>query len=241
MARSIAEIMNRELLAVVPQTPVQTIRELLRTFAVSSVPVLDDERRPAGMVTARALLDVDGTACERMSRPAICIEGSASFEAAARRLVLDDAHHLVVVDSAGVAIGIVSIRDLLRAMLGLPAHHPATFPHWDATTQSSWTDEWPLDAEHFLQAPDGPGVLVLVRGQVGETDAIVWAEECGNVRRRVFAMTAPAFSSEPALARLLESHDLRFRACAMPDDRARKRITSGLRNQLENRPPPGAT
>jgi CBS domain-containing protein len=241
MARSVAEIMNRELLAVVPETPAQTIRELLRTFAISCVPVLDDERRPVGTVTACAVLDRDGTACERMSSPAICMDGSASFEAAARHLVLEDAHHLVVVDSAGVAVGIVSVLDLVRAMLGVPARHPATFPHWNPDTKSSWTDEWPLDAEHLSQVPDAPGVLVLVRGRVGETDAIVWAEDCGNVRRRVFAMTAGALSGEPALAQLSERYDLRFRACAVRDEGERKRITSSLRSQLEHRPPPGAT
>ncbi len=119
MSRSIEEIMNRELLAVVPGTPVQAIRELLRTFAIGVVPVLSEARRPLGMVTTDAALAGGGTAGDRMSRPAMCIEGSAGIEAAARRLVLADAHHMVVVDSAGVAVGIVSVLDILRAMLGI--------------------------------------------------------------------------------------------------------------------------
>jgi hypothetical protein len=241
MARCIEEIMNRELLAVVPETPVQAIRELLRTFAIGAVPVVNEERRPIGMVTARAVLEGTGTAGDRMSQPVTCIEGSTSIESAARHLALADAHHLVVVDGAGVAIGIVSVLDVLRAMFGVPAHHPAAFPHWDAATQSSWTDEWPLDKGHVSQAPDAAGVLVLVRGLVGETDAVVWVEACANVRKRLVGLATLGSSAEPALARLLERHDLRFRAAAVDNEANRERITWGLRSDLEHRPPPGAT
>jgi hypothetical protein len=136
---------------------------------------------------------------------------------------------------------IVSVLDVLRAMLGIPARHDAAFPHWDAATQSSWTDEWPLDEAHASQAPDGAGVLVLVRGLLGETDAVVWVEACANVRNRIETLTALASSGEPALARLLERHDLRFRAAAVRNEVDRDRITSGLRSDLEHPPPPGAT
>jgi hypothetical protein len=123
---------------------------------------------------------------------------------------------------------IVSVLDVLRAMLGIPARHAAAFPHWDAATQSSWTDEWPLDEAHASQAPDG-------------ADAVVWVEACANVRNRIETLTALASSGEPALARLLERHDLRFRAAAVRNEVDRDRITSGLRSDLEHPPPPGAT
>jgi hypothetical protein len=241
MSRRIEEIANRELLAVVPETPVQAIRELLRTFSISAVPVVDDERRPVGMVTAVSVLDGAGTAADRMSRPAPSIDASTSVELAARHLAHADVHHGVVVDSAGVAIGVVSALDVLRSLLGIPAHHPAAFPHWDATTRSSWTDDWPLDEGHMSQAPDGAGVLVLVRGLIGESDAVVWVEACANVRGRIAELTALGSSAEPALARLLERHDLRFRAAAIRGEADRERITFGLRSALEHRPPPGGT
>src|ERR1700733_6196233 len=119
MSCCIKEIMNGELLAVVSETPVQAVRELLRTFAISAVPVLNEERRPLGLVTAGAGLDGSGTAAHRMSRPAAGIEGSTDLGEAPRQLAQADAHHLVVVDSAGVAVGIVSALDLLRGVLGI--------------------------------------------------------------------------------------------------------------------------
>jgi hypothetical protein len=213
----------------------------LRTFAVGAVPVVDENRRALGMVTATLALDASGTAGDRMMRPATCIEGSTAIEDAARRLALADSHHLVVVDGAGTAVGIVSALDVLRAMLGIPAHHPAAFPHWNAATQCSWTDEWPLDQEHASQAPDAAGVLVLVRGLVGEVDAVVWVEPCANVRKRVAALTALGSCAEPALARLLERHDLSFRAAAVREEADRERMASGLRSDLDHRPPPGDT
>lgn len=184
MSRRIEEIMNRELLAVLPDTPAKAVRELLRAFAIDSAPVVDERRRPLGMITARALLEgADGSAADRMSSPASCVEGSADIAATARRLALEHASH----------------------------------------------------------APDAAGVLVLVQGRVSETDVVVWVEASSNVRERVRRLAALASSGEPALARLLERHDLRFRAAAVPLAADRERITSRMRDDLEHRPPPGAT
>src|SRR5579863_10408039 len=122
MSRCIAEIMNRELLAVLPETPAQAIRELMRAFAVGAVPVVDEGRRPLGIVTAHALLDVEGAAADRMTCPAVCIEGSTGFDEAARRMAEADTRQLVVVDGAGMAVGFLSVLDVLRAMYGIPAH-----------------------------------------------------------------------------------------------------------------------
>jgi hypothetical protein len=241
MSRSIQEIMNRELLSVEPETPVTMVRELLRTFSVSAVPVVNSERRPIGMVEARALFDAGGTAGDRMSRPAICVEGSTGIEVAAHRLALANAHHLVVVDTAGVAVGIVALLDLLRAMLNIPANHPVAFPHWSAETQSSWTDDWPLDEEHASKAPEAAGVVILVRGSLGETDAIVWAEACTSLRDRIRALTGPVKSEDPALESILQGHDLRFRVSSVSSDIDRERIVAGLRGAIEHRPPPRAT
>jgi CBS domain-containing protein len=241
MTRSIDEIMNRELLAVLAETPVDAIRDLMRTFAISAVPVVDDNRRPVGIVTSTSVFDGTGTAGARMSRPATCVEGSADIDATARRLVAADVHHLVVVDGAGVAVGIVSVLDVMRAMLGLPAHHPAAFPHWDSSTQSSWTDDLPLDAEHAAQAPDAAGVLALVRARVGVTDVIVWAEACTNVRERVIRVCGASHSGEGPLGTLLDRRDLRFRAASIHNDTDRERIAMGMRSAIDHRPPPGAT
>jgi hypothetical protein len=241
MARTVQEIMNKELLAVHPDVPVSEVRALLRSFGVGATPVLDESRRPLGMISIRDVVDLDGTVRERMSRPAFCVGSSTLIEEAARRLAATEMHHLVVVDGSGAAVGIVSTLDLLRALLGMPTRHPATFPHWDAETEASWTDDWALDLEAVSRAPDGPGVLVLVRGGAGEPETLVWAEPCSNVRLRTIELMKSPPRESPALARVLALRGLRFRATAAADDDARTRIVARLRDRLEHMPPPGAT
>jgi CBS domain-containing protein len=241
MARSVSDIMSRELLVVSPDTEAQVIRDLLQSYAVSSVPVVDEGRHPLGIVTACAVLEGTGTARDRMSRPAACVDGSTAIEAAARRLATEDAHNLVVVDGAGSAVGIVSALDVMRAMLGVPAHHPQAFPHWDEGMQWSWTDDWPLDESQALHAPDAPGVLLLVQEEVGKADVVVWVEECANVRERAAALANGTACIDLALAGLLAREGMCFRAAAVPDSDDRERAVMRWRARLESRPPPGAT
>jgi len=207
----------------------------LRTYAISSIPVVDEGRHPLGMVTACAVLDGNGTARERMTRPAICVDGSTEIGAVAKRLATEDAHNLVVVDGAGSAVGIVSALDVMRAMLGVPAHHPPTFPHWAEAMQCSWTDDWPLDENHALHAPDAPGVLVLVQEEVGKDDVVVWVEECANVRERAAALANRTPGIDLVLTGLLEREGMCFRAAAVPDSDDRERVALRLRTALENR------
>jgi CBS domain-containing protein len=240
VARAVEEIMNRELLAIGPDTPAAEIRELLRAFAIGAAPVLDAWRRPLGVVSARDLLDAgDCVASDRMRAPALCVPAEASIRDAARRLARTDEHHLVVVDGGGRAIGMLSIVDLLRALVGVPARHPSTFPHWDAVTQTSWTDDWPLDEGQAAHAPDGPGVLVLVSGRLGERDEIVWAESCADLRGRAQELASSHASQPPALTRLLEARDLRFRAAPIGDPARRDAVASRLRARIDLKSPPG--
>lgn len=241
MARTVQEIMNRELFAIRPDLPVAQARGVLRSLRVGAAPVLDDTQRPLGVLSVRDLLDAEGTAGERMTRPAICVDGSTSIEEAARRLAGTSMHHLIVVDGGGAAVGMVSTLDFLRALLGMPAHHPETFPHWDEATHAAWTDDWPLDAEHLGRAPDGPGVLVLVRSSAGESDEHVWVEPCADIRVRIHELADSARQQSPSLARLLALRDLRFRAAAVTDEPSRDAIVALLRDRLDHQPPPGAT
>jgi len=236
--------MNRELLAIRPELPLEDVRTLLHSFGVGAAPVLDDTRRPLGVVSLRDLVANDrarATASDRMSRPALCVATSTAIDDAARQLAETDMHHFVVVDATGSAVGMVSTLDLLRALVGVPTRHPSSFPHWDEATQVSWTDEWSLEEASYAQAPDGPGVLALSTGHLGERDRLVWVESCANVRARVLELSASPAQQEPALARALALRGLRFRAAVIPDEAARARIAALLRDRLDHVPPPGAT
>jgi CBS domain-containing protein len=241
MARTVQEIMNHELLAIRPDSAGREARDLLRSFSVGAAPVVDEAGRPLGVLSLGDLLDPEGTAAERMTRPAMCVGSSLTVEDAARRLASTEMHHLVVVDTTGVAVGMVSTLDLLRALLGIPTRHPAAFPHWDDTTEASWTDDWPLEEESAAHAPSGPGVLALSTSHLGEPNAVVWVEPCANLRARVLELASHPDDHEPALARALALHGLRFRATSVCEEAPRTRIVTLLRDRLDHLPPPGAT
>jgi CBS domain-containing protein len=233
--------MNREILAVRPDLPVSAVRELLRTFGVGAAPVLDDARRPLGVLSVRDVLEGEGTARERMTRPAVCVSSWTPVDKAARTLAGTDMHHLVVVDGSGAAAGMLSALDLLRELLGMPARHPGGFPHWDEATRTAWTDDWALDRENLGRAHDGPGMLILIKARSGERDEVVWVEECANTRARIVELSDRSMQQEPALTRVLALSGLRFRAASVRDEVDRARIAALLRDRLDHVPPVGAT
>lgn len=241
MPRTVQEIMNHELLAITPELPADEARDLLRAFHIGAAPVLDDAGRPVGVVSLRDPLERGGRTREYMSRPARCIPVSTPVEEAARQLARSDAHHLIVVDSAGSVVGMLSSIDALRALLDLPARHPETFPHWDHATGTSWTDEWPLEEDAATNAPSGAGVLALTIGHLGDPDSVLWAESCGNIRQRVLHLATTHAATDPDLTRVLARRGVRFRATAVSDETAQARIVALLRDRIANAPPSGAT
>lgn len=240
MAAIVGEIMNRELLSLRPDLTARQARDILRSFGVSAAPVVNDERRPIGVLALHDLVEGDGTARQRMSSPAVSVPSSMAVEDAAMCLARGDLHHLIVVDATGAAVGMISALDVLRALVGMPSRHPATFPHWDASTEASWTDDWPLVDENLGHAPHAPGVLVLVTEHAGGRDKMVWVESCANLRARV-ATLVRAEADKPELALALSVGSVCFRTTTVKDDSCRDRIVRLLRDRLEHAPPPGAT
>jgi len=233
--------MNREVLTLRPDMALHDANHLLRSFGVGAAPVVGDDGKPLGVLSVRDSLDTEGRTKDRMTRPALCVPSSALVDDAARRLAETNVHHLVVVDGSGGTVGMLSSLDLLRALLGMPTPHPQTFPHWDQATDACWTDDRPLDQENAARAPHGPGVVALVTSHVGEPDAIVWAEACGDLRSRTVEMAADPMHQEPALAQVLARKGMRFRVASIPDEAKRARTLALLQDRLDHLPPPGGS
>jgi CBS-domain-containing membrane protein len=123
---TVADYMNRELVYLEEGDRPELALVPMLDLGLTAVPVLDDEHRPVGVVSMRDLAD-PRQARHQVSSPARTIWVGESLDAAARVLADCAVHHLVVVDADGRATGMLSAKDVLRALLALPPSAPAAF------------------------------------------------------------------------------------------------------------------
>lgn len=234
MARTIDEIMNREVFGIPPDELAEDALQNILALGVTGAPVLDEAGKPLGMTSFRDLLTRRGaTVADRMTRPAVTIRTGASIREAAAGMADSGVHRLIVVDDAGLCVGVLSLLDVVRGLVGVPASHPPAFPHLDLDTGLAWTDDIPLDSDRLDQAPEGPGVLVLIRGGAGVRETPVWAEAVGDIRARLADLATATDLEPPELPELLAQGELRFRAAPIADPHARDRVHEYLLGQIQ--------
>lgn len=129
MSKTVKDIMNPKLLYIRDGDRVALARRHIVEFGVTAVPVLDETHRPVGVVSLRDLAAPEGDTFQPSGKVAT-IHASTSIEEGARELAESDYHHLVVVDDSGVAVGMVSALDFLRALVGLAPRHPEAFSRY---------------------------------------------------------------------------------------------------------------
>ena len=123
----VAEVMRSDNIVKAP--PTATLREAARLMAennVGSVLIVADGGRLEGIFTERDLtrkvaehVDLDKEKLEdHMTRNPITARPSESLASAAHKMIAHGIRHLPVVDEAGRLIGVVSIRDVLRSIVG---------------------------------------------------------------------------------------------------------------------------
>jgi CBS domain-containing protein len=140
--RIVGELMTAAVVHVRPETGFKEIARLLAEHDITSVPVVDREDRPLGLVSEADLLvhevaqdDPAGllptprltpgdrtrsqatTAAGLMSSPAVCARPEWTVVEAAGLMQRERVKRLLVVDEAGRLVGIVSRSDLLRVFL----------------------------------------------------------------------------------------------------------------------------
>jgi CBS domain-containing protein len=208
----VSDVMNRELFPLEPDDLVDEAARYLAALGITGAPVLDADGAPMGVLSLPDCVG-GGTALvvECMTTPAITIRDNAPLHAAARLIGETDHHRLVAVDANGRAVGVVSSIDVIRGLLGMPAHHPPQFPHYDAQTGLTWTDDAPLDPDRVETAPAGAGILLLIES--GDPPRTVYAEWTRDLRARLV---------ELASEKIWSRRTLWFRAAALEDGPRRK-------------------
>ncbi|WP_137991123.1 CBS domain-containing protein [Streptomyces vilmorinianum] len=140
--RTVFEVMTHQVVAVGPTTPFKEIVRIFSDNDITAVPVVDNERRPLGVVSEADLLratselpDVEGrwagvrllsqerelpdaeTAERLMTSPAVTARPGWNLVETARTMHRSGVKRLPVTDEAGRLVGIVSRSDLLRPFL----------------------------------------------------------------------------------------------------------------------------
>lgn len=107
--------------------PEVALRPML-DFGIHSVPILDEEHRPVGLVTLRQLVDPRPDVPQPVPET---IPADAPIEEAARVMVDRDLHHLIVIDEHGRAVGNLSTLDVVRGLVAASPHHPASIERFE--------------------------------------------------------------------------------------------------------------
>ncbi len=120
--------MRRELVTVSPD---ESVREAVKRMVennVGSILVVDEEGRLLGIFTERDLArlvasgaDLEQPVSKYMSRKPLTASPEEPVSKVASKMVEHWLRHLPVVDEEGRLVGILSIRDVLRAILAFEA------------------------------------------------------------------------------------------------------------------------
>ncbi|AKU99696.1 hypothetical protein AKJ09_06360 [Labilithrix luteola] len=135
MAVVVRDFMNPTLLYIHEGDRLTLARGPIVGWGIMAVAVLDESHRPVGLVSLHDL-EQGSRRTPRQAGEAGAVEtvrDTESLEVAARKAA-EARHgnlhgHLVVVDEKGVALGIVTSVDILRAMLGMKPRHAPILPN----------------------------------------------------------------------------------------------------------------
>jgi CBS domain-containing protein len=114
----IAEAMTTSPITARADTSVHALASLMTEHHISCVPIVDDAKRPTGIVTKLDLIECanDGrtSAREVMMPHAMTLGPDASLKHAAELMTREGFHHVLVVDDTRALIGVVSTFDITR-------------------------------------------------------------------------------------------------------------------------------
>lgn len=124
----VSHIMSVSPVTVKPDDTVEHAAKLMRSLGIGSVVVVDERERVVGLLTERDIVyrvvaearPPDTRVSEVMTVGVVTIKPEAPISEAARLMISMGIRHLVVVDEAGRPVGVVSLRDLARAVWGSP-------------------------------------------------------------------------------------------------------------------------
>ncbi|GAA1331574.1 universal stress protein [Saccharothrix algeriensis] len=172
------DIMSSPVVAVTPEVPIRVAAGLLASHGFTALPVVDGDERLIAIVTEADLLrgcygdgeSVEALVREVMTTPVYGMDPEAPVELLARVMVDDRVRCVPVVDASRL-VGVVTRRDLVRALAGADVPVAADVRR----RLDAWVarDRRPVDA--VGGASTGQPVVVGVDGSAAALAAAEWA------------------------------------------------------------------
>lgn len=116
---TVADLMTPDVRCVSTLDVVDNLRAVLHESAIGAVPVLGADDAVAGIVSSRDLVedwDPDLAVGEVMTPDVVSVRPELTATGAASTMLMHQVHHLVVTDTGGRVVGMLSSFDLLRAL-----------------------------------------------------------------------------------------------------------------------------
>ena len=122
---TVASLMTRSPVVVMEDDAIAGVAELLAAYEITGLPVVDGDDRLVGVISQTDLVRLRGSTLhwngwhglmvrDLMTKPAKTIPASAPLDEAARQLMFQHVHRLVVVDGRQTPIGVISESDIVR-------------------------------------------------------------------------------------------------------------------------------
>ena len=124
----VVDLMAGDPIVVTPDLGVIKVAQILADYDIGGLPVIDVDGRLVGVVSQTDLVRLWASSVapsdwpamlvrDVMTKPAVTVRGSASLREAARAMTEHSVNRLVIVgDDAETALGVISDRDLVRAL-----------------------------------------------------------------------------------------------------------------------------
>jgi CBS domain-containing protein len=132
----VADLMTLDPIVVEVDAAIETAEELLESYQISGLPVVDDSGRVVGVISQSDFLAPSGRVGalvrgrlsglrvgELMSSPVITVSLGATVVDAARLMRDERIHRVVVVDDADRPIGVLAASDYVRLVADLGSDH----------------------------------------------------------------------------------------------------------------------
>ena len=122
---TVGEAMNPGVLTCLPVTPLRTVARMMARHRVHAIVVFgtDDRLHPWGVISDLDLVEAIGTHANAgavAASPVVTVTPELTLLHAAKLLAENETSHLLVINDAGLPIGVLSTLDIARAFAAEP-------------------------------------------------------------------------------------------------------------------------